>query len=200
MLLRFSKTGWMLAGVLLLAACAKDNKKPGYVFMPDMTYSQAYETYSPNPFSVDSNTAFEPVANTVPRGYEPFGYENNLTGYARAGEELTNPLPATKENIAAGEQFYQLYCAICHGTSGEGNGKIVELQKFPPPPSYFNDYMLALPDGKMFFSVHYGRNLMGSYAAQLTKRERWQVIHYINKMQQDFMASQGGGESDTTAQ
>lgn len=200
MMLRTSKIGLLIAGLVVLASCSKDNKEPGYIFMPDMTYSQAYETFSSNPLNPDSNTAFEPVSNTIPRGYQPFPYENTFSDYDRAGEELTNPLPASDDNIKEGQQFYQLYCGICHGDNGEGNGRIVALQKFPPPPSFYDNYMMELPEGKMFYSVHYGRNLMGSYAAQITQKERWQVIHYINKLQEDYLAAQEGSESDTTAQ
>ena len=108
-----------------------------------------------------------------------------ITDYARSGEELKNPLEATKENIAEGQKFYEIYCAICHGKDLDGNGRIVSLEKFPPPPSFFNDYMRNLPDGKKFFSIHYGKGLMGSYASQLTQEERWKVILYIDKMQEE---------------
>lgn len=191
----------IVAACLTLAACNTSEEHPGYVYFPDMYYSQAYETMTPNPNFEDSTTMQTPVPGTIPRGYKPFHYQNNLTDYVRAGEELTNPFEPTKENIGEGQHNYQIYCAICHGMAGEADGPIVAREKFPPPPSYFNDYMMTLPDGKMFFSIHFGKNLMGSYASQLTQDERWKVILYIRSMQEKH--SGGGGEaaadSTTTA-
>ena len=181
---------------LLMASCNRSEEHPGYIYFPDMTYSQAYETMAPNPNFEDSTTMQTPVPGTIPRGYTPFHYENNLTDYARAGEELTNPVPKTEEAVAEGKYYFGIYCAICHGAAGEGNGPIVQREKFPPPPTYFNDYMMNLPDGKMFFSIHYGKNLMGSYASQLTQEERWKVIHYINSLQEK---QSGGGTEEAAA-
>ncbi len=184
-MLKLIKTGFIVLAIVLLASCSRDPKHPGYIYMPDMAYSRAYETYAPNPYGDYGSNALLPVDHTIPRGYTPFHYENNITDYARSGEELKNPLEATKENIAEGQKFYEIYCAICHGKDLDGNGRIVSLEKFPPPPSFFNDYMRNLPDGKKFFSIHYGKGLMGSYASQLTQEERWKVILYIDKMQEE---------------
>ena len=186
--------------LLAMAACSRGPNNPGYTYMPDMQYYQAYETYDVNPFSWDSTTEMKPVEGTIPRGFQPFHYPNNIDGYAKAGEELSNPFKPTKENIDTGKWFFNVYCAVCHGQDGKADGPIVKRGVFPPPPSYFTDYMLNLPDGKKFFTIQYGKNLMGSYASQLTKSERWKVILYINKMQQDYLASQSGGKSDSTSQ
>lgn len=187
-----------LVAILALTGCNTSEEHPGYIYFPDMTYSQAYETMTPNPVAADSQTQQLPIAGTIPRGFEPFHYENNISEYARAATELTNPLEATEKNIEEGKYFYDIYCAICHGAKGEGNGHIVQREKFPPPPSYFNDYMLNLEDGKMFYSIHFGKGLMGSYASQLTQKERWKVILYINKMQRDF-TGEGDAPADTSA-
>lgn len=186
----------IMAVCLMLAACNTSEEHPGYIYFPDMTYSQAYETMTPNPNFDDSTTMQAPVPGTIPRGYTPFHYENNLTDYARAGEELTNPIPRSEEVLAEGEHYYTIYCAICHGANGEGDGNIVQREKFPPPPTYYNDYMMNLSDGKMFFSIHYGKNLMGSYASQLTQEERWKVVHYINSLQEE---QSGGAPADTSS-
>lgn len=172
-----------------VTACNTDAEHPGYIYFPDMTYSQAYETMTPNPVYGDSVTQQLPVYGAIPRGFQPFHYENTISDYARAATDLTNPMEATEANIAEGKYFFEIYCAICHGEKGEGNGHIVQLEKFPAPPTYFNDYMLNLEDGKMFYSIHFGKGLMGSYASQLTQEERWKVILYINQMQDDFVGA-----------
>lgn len=200
MLKHIIRTSFMaLAGAAIVASCDTSPDHPGYIYFPDMTYSQAYETMTPNELLADSQTQQLAVYGAIPRGFQPFHYENNITDYARSAEELTNPITASEETIEEGKYFYDIYCAICHGEGGEGNGHIVELEKFPAPPSYFNDYMLALEDGKMFFSIHYGKGLMGSYASQLTQEERWKVITYINHLQDEYVGADAEeAPADTT--
>lgn len=186
--------------VLTLQACNNSKEHPGYIYFPDMTYSQAYETYTDNPNFEDGMTARTPVPGTIPQGvgYTPFSFENSQEDYTRAGEELKNPVEATPENLKQGKYLYEIYCSICHGNGGEGDGNIVKRDKFPPPPSYFNEYMMSLSDGKMYFSMYYGKNMMGSYASQVNETERWQIIHYINSLQ-DKKAVAAVAISDTTA-
>ncbi len=170
---------------LLMAACNTGKDHPGYTYFPDMTYSQAYETYSENPNYNNDMTNRPPVEGTIPRGFMPFHFTNTPEEYERAGLELVNPVANSSENIAKGKYNFEIYCAICHGNSGEGNGPIVVSEKFPAvPPSYFKDPVLSLPDGKMFFSIHFGKNMMGSYATQLNQTERWEIIGYIRFMQE----------------
>ncbi len=200
MLKHIIRTSFMaLVGAAIVTSCDTSPDHPGYIYFPDMTYSQAYETMTPNELLADSQTQQLAVYGAIPRGFQPFHYENNITDYARSAEELTNPIEASEETIEEGKYFYDIYCAICHGEGGEGNGHIVELEKFPAPPSYFNDYMLALEDGKMFFSIHYGKGLMGSYASQLTQEERWKVITYINHLQDEYVGADAEeAPADTT--
>lgn len=185
----------LLSGLVLLVfatSCSTDKEHPGYIFMPDMTYSQAYETYTETELFENGMSTRKPVENTIPRGFMPFHYEESNSEYERAGEELKNPLDITKEVLVNGKYNFEIYCAVCHGKSGEGNGAIVERGVYPPPPSYFSDNILNLSEGKMFYSVHFGKNLMGSYKTQLSQKERWEVISYIRSMQQEYL----GGDSE----
>jgi len=162
---------------LTLLSCS-DNKHPGYNYMPDMAYSVAHETYV-HPDSADVMSAKIPVEGTIPRGYMPYHYKDTKEDYERAGREVKNPLPPLDDVIAEGGRLFNIYCAICHGEKGDGNGFIVANEKFPAvPPSYFEEKMLNMPEGQMFHSVTHGKNMMGSYASQLTVEERWKVITY----------------------
>jgi len=74
-------------------------------------------------------------------------------------------------------------CMHCHGEKGEGNGKLIDTGKFPPPPAYNGGALKNLTEGKMFHTITYGKGLMGSHASQLTKEDRWKVIQYIQELQ-----------------
>ena len=77
--------------------------------------------------------------------------------------------------------------------SGKSDGSIVVNSNikhpFPPPPNYFTAENLKLSEGNMFHIVHYGRNLMGSYATQLDQKQVLMVIHYVRSLQQHYMDS-----------
>ncbi|KKK64145.1 hypothetical protein LCGC14_2987160, partial [marine sediment metagenome] len=63
-----------VAGMMILSSCKKNPNHPGYVYLPDMDVSRAYETYSENPVFEDGKTLREPVEGTIPRGHTPYPY------------------------------------------------------------------------------------------------------------------------------
>lgn len=172
-----------------ISACSHDNRKPGLEFMPEMYRSPGYETYAPSPLTADSASAMTPVAGTISRGQMmAFNYPNTNEGYEAAGKELTNPLPVTEENLAEGKRKFEIFCVHCHGVTGDGKGTLNITSKGGGPfpvPSYFDDAHKDLTDGKMFFSITYGKNLMGPHAPQVSQEDRWRIIMYINKLQND---------------
>ncbi len=195
-----------------LGACSKPGKdKPGSIYMPDMTYSNAYETYSA---SYDQNapektSARKPVERTIPYGYIPddpkvktnqgflmsYMIKNHYTHdpakldeeRIRAANEIQNPFENTSENLEEGKRLYNINCSPCHGEKGDGNGQLVELPgggdgPFTSRPQSYKALLPTLKDGAIFYSVSYGKNMMGGYGFQLSVKERWQVIHYIKKL------------------
>jgi len=128
-----------------------------------------------------------PVNGTIARGFYPImaDFPNNDSGYAWAGRYLKDPIPGTPDVLDKGKALYGKFCVHCHGESGGGDGLVGG--KLPgPPPAYSNikeSNGNLLPEGKMFFSIHYGKGLMGSHASQLTVDERWKIIRYVQKLQ-----------------
>src|SRR6185436_271943 len=170
--------------IILFSSCGHNPQKPGLEFMPDMYRSPSLETYQPTTLFTDSSSALKPVAGTIPRGFNTyFPYPNDTTGYEKAGKELKSPLEAHEENIKEGDRLFHIYCQHCHGEKGDGQGTMsIKGDKFPVP-SYFDDAHINLPEGKMYFSVTYGKNLMGPHASQLDPDQRWKIVSYIKSLQ-----------------
>lgn len=182
-----------LATAFMLGACSSDPLSPGIEFMPDMYRSVAYKPYEENPNFKDMLGARPPVEGTISQGEYPnstfsmnqevYPYANTPEGYEAAGQNLKNRVDLTPENLEKGKDLYTKYCTHCHGDAGDGNGSIVANGKFPSPGKYWDKIALnGLNEGKMFHSITYGKGLMGSHASQVTKEERWLMIHYINDL------------------
>ncbi len=174
----------------------------GWEFSRNMYDPIGYNPDQPNANFADGKTAQIPPPGTTPVGFERFAYTGSAEDYERAGAELINPLERTEANLAQGEALYQVYCAVCHGTEGKGDGPITkdrtldaearQLENFPPPPSYAGSdginssrggAMAALSDGKIYHTIVYGLNMMGSHASQLSPEERWKVVMYVRELQ-----------------
>ena len=204
---------------LIVTSCSDVRRSPGAVYMPDMGYSVAVETYAKldstkftsNPSESGEGkiyyTAY-PVGGTIARGDElPFPYAMDKPGDSTnyvASKQVQSPVSAlspveTKET----ERLYLVNCAICHGAKLDGNGPLYKDGSGPfasaPRNLAADPLMISMPEGQMFYSVTYGKNMMGSYASQLTSKQRWMIIHYIKAQQ----AAKGGGAkpaaTDSTA-
>lgn len=169
---------------MVLFSCTRDNNHPGYIYTPDMTYSQAYEPFAENPLFADSNNMQSPIDGTVPREMIPYQLKKTKRDRIRAGEQLNNPIVVSPEVLIKGKQLFGLICQQCHGEKGDGQGKLFVDKLYPyPPASLISDKLKAAPDGEIFHVITVGFNLMGTYSSILTQEERWMVVHYIRELQ-----------------
>jgi mono/diheme cytochrome c family protein len=185
----------IISGVLvmgfLLTSCSKVRRSTGRAYMPDMYYSRAYETYSSTEALEKEGVHYTslPVPGTMARGdMDHYRLKNDSSGYAQSAINK-NPLDPASIDMTESERLYLVNCGICHGSKLDGNGPLWKGGKgpFPSAPKNFMDPAVKLmTEGTMFHSITYGKNLMGSYASQLSTRQRWMVIAYIK-------SKQGGG-------
>lgn len=173
----------VIADVLVAVSCKKDTA-PNYQFMPNMYESVGYKTYGEAAFQ-NGIEAQIPAQGTIPRGYVPFDIENSTAGYELAKATLLSPLDSTKVELNRGKELYDIYCGICHGNKGKGQGKLVQREKILGIPSY-DDVGRAINEGSIYHTIYYGKNAMGSYANQLNEEERWQVVSYVLKLKVDL--------------
>lgn len=98
--------------------------------------------------------------------------------------EDKNPLVLTDENektiFDKGKKLYTINCAHCHGEKGDGKGPMVESGAYMGVPDFAN--LTGLADGQLFFSIYYGKGMMGAHAPLLNNKEIWTVVHHINKL------------------
>jgi mono/diheme cytochrome c family protein len=176
----------LLLSMILLASCNKDKNHPGYVYFPDMYYSPAYKSYSSNPVFADSMTMRIPVEGTVPRGYMPYPYQpKSFEDQQAAGLELMNPIEMNEQVLAEGKRQYDIYCKICHGEFGNGDGHLYASGLFiAKPTSLIEDYVQSKPDGEIYHVITVGSlsGLMGPHGGQIIPDKRWKIIHYVRAL------------------
>ncbi|WP_281542324.1 c-type cytochrome [Maribacter aestuarii] len=181
----FKKIGIVICLMWAFVAC-QDDRKPNYQYMPNMYEPVGYETYGEVDFLPSNSEAMIPPANTINRGWLPYGYENTPEGkeLARLNESPLDSM-MVEENLAVGGQLYTIYCAICHGDKGNGQGWLVKQEKILGVPSY-DDAARNITVGTTYHTLQYGLNSMGSYASQMDTKEMWQVSEYVMKLKEDL--------------
>lgn len=169
---------------LALISCDRQRNMRGYDFIPDMVYSQAYETNSVNPNFTDSSTMRVPVEGTVPRGFIPFRYTNDTASRIKAGNELVNPFKPTDEVVERGKLIFTTFCIHCHGKGGAGDGFLFTSGLYPlQPKNLSGETASKLKDGEIFHTITLGIRSMGAHGSQIRPDDRWKLVLYIRKLQ-----------------
>ena len=181
----------ILASAVVFSAC-RDKQSTGLEYARNMYDPIAYNPDQPNKNFANGQTAQTPPKNTAPVGFvEEDIYPNTKEGYEAAGTNLVNRLQLTEKNLLEGKHLFKVMCSPCHGMEGDGQGHLVKIEKFSGVPSFHDPekassrggLMKDLSAGKIYHTIKYGVNMMGSYASQLTPEERWKVVLFVQELQ-----------------
>lgn len=207
---------FLFVGAIIVSAFgfrgSKSELPPLEVF-PDMDHQAKIKYQAVSEFFADGRGARLPVKHTVPMGFEipakpaangakppRFGFSNGLGYYdtGKMGDFYGAGLPAEITSdpkvfnaafIQRGEQRYNIHCAICHGSSGNGKGVtskygILTAFNFQQPGSTDPANALAYrAEGAIFDVITNGKGLMGGYGGNVTLRDRWAIVAYIRALQ-----------------
>ena len=123
--------------------------------------------------------------STAVNGNVPYYYEDSDVERLRAIADIrNNPFPITEDGLARGKELYNIFCGICHGAKGDGNGIIYENGKYPAKPANFlQEAWVDTSSGAYYHAIMHGKNVMGRYADKVSYEERWQIIHHIRGLQ-----------------
>ena len=182
-MIKYLKHITILLSLFLMTSCF-DSSKPNYQYFPYMYESVGYGTYDESDAFPNGIEAQLPVEGSVPRGWQPYEFEDSNEGYELAKVNLTSPLLNNEDNLANGKKMYEIYCSVCHGSKGDGNGILMEREKFLGIPSYADR---DITEGSIYHVLMYGINLMGSHAGQVNDEERWQISQYVLKLRKDLL-------------
>jgi mono/diheme cytochrome c family protein len=164
---------------LLMLSCAILLLFPGC--RQDMYNQPKAKTYSATEF-FDNGTSAQPIP---PHTVEYHGVRQNeafFTGLTNGVLVAQLPMRVTPALLERGRERYNIYCAVCHGISGEGNGEIVQ-RGFPAPPTYHSERLRNAPIGHFYDVITNGYGVMYPYASRVEPADRWAIAAYIRALQ-----------------
>jgi mono/diheme cytochrome c family protein len=160
----------------------------------DMHDQPRYEPLEASAFFEDGSSARAPVEGTVPWGASPLRPDRALlredvllyTGRSGAGPGApfgtSFPFEITAPDLDRGQARFDIYCSVCHGQLGTGEG-MVARRGFRRPPTYHSDRLRAAPPGYVFDVITRGFGAMPSYADRIPVRDRWLIVAYVRALQ-----------------
>ncbi|HEY0459732.1 MAG TPA: cytochrome c [Pyrinomonadaceae bacterium] len=170
----------------------------------DMQDQPRYKAYKQSDFFADKRASRDLPQGTIPRGQlrsdkalytgkkdvvdpnaavQTVKDEAGNTLIASFPNDIDEfPVPVTKELVDRGEQRYKVFCIVCHGPTGNGDGMIVR-RGFSKPPTYNDDRLRNAPVGHFFDVITNGQGKMNSYASQVPVADRWAIVAYIRALQ-----------------
>lgn len=166
----------------VLTACNGGKNQTNIELVQAMFDQESIKAQDWDPKNPNKQTMLTPPKGTIPRGFTPYKYSGDPDF---AEKSLKNPLfgKYSPEVIKEGHESYQIYCSICHGTQGAGDGKLAEYMPLKPP-SLVSDKVKNFKDGRIFHIITDGQGVMGNYANQIVSpRTRWAVVNYIRTLQ-----------------
>ena len=171
----------------------KSRKPPLYIF-PDMEFQLKLRPQKESGFFANGRTSQLPVPGTIARSkplstakgavypYEDSPVNNGLVTGTTNFVEI-NPLPVTATLIKRGQQRFTINCSPCHGQLADGNGLPKKIGAMAVVANLHDKRIVEMGDGELFYVITNGRNLMGSYAANITVEDRWAIVAYLRALQ-----------------
>jgi mono/diheme cytochrome c family protein len=161
----------------------------------DMHDQPRIDPLAENTFFADGSGARPLPANTVARGHLREDSALYAGTYPDGSLLAEPPMPVTRELLVRGRDRFDVFCAPCHGRTGEGTGMVVR-RGYKQPSSYHVDRLRQAPLGYLYFVMSNGFGVMPSYAAQVPVEDRWAIAAYIRTLQlsQHYEAARLAGE------
>lgn len=156
--------------VVVLAGCRQD-----------MHDQPKYRPYAYSSFWNDARSVRPKVDNTIARGQLKL---DTALHRGKTGDQFVSqiPIPVDRQLLTRGQQRYNIYCAPCHGATGDGEGMVVQ-RGFKHPPTYHQDRLRNQPVGYLYDVITNGYGSMISYASRIPVDDRWAIVAYIRALQ-----------------
>ncbi len=182
------------------------SRKPPIEIFPDMNRQLKLRPMEANSFFTNGVSSQLPPPGTIARS-EPiqtvagpvYSFEDapvntgRVTGTTNFVE--INPLPVTGELLQRGRERFDIYCAPCHGRTGDGDGITKKLGLMPAVANLHDQRIVVMTDGEIFNTITHGKSTMAAYGPLMPAEDRWAAIAYLRALQLSWL----GSTNDLTA-
>ena len=158
---------------LLTVGCRQD--------MQDQPYYEPFE--KSDLFS--NGTTNQPIpAGTVARGLlkEDTHYWFGRDEAGRWVETLPAQIEGSRALLVRGRERFDIYCSVCHASTGSGRGMIVQ-RGFKQPQPLYEQRLKDMPLGYFYDVATNGFGIMPAYNKQIPEDDRWAIAAYIRVLQ-----------------
>jgi mono/diheme cytochrome c family protein len=184
---RYPWTALSLALLLVAfaaAGCSRGvpHEERQVVIIPDMEVQKKFWPQGYTPLFEDQRMMRRPVTGTVARG--TMRADSALYAGREDGVFVARaPVSITRELMARGRERFNVFCAPCHDRTGGGQGMVAVRGNLVPAPKFWEDRIVAQPDGHIFDVITNGIRTMPAYGRQIPPRDRWAVVAYVRALQ-----------------
>ena len=166
----------------------------------NMDNQPRYEAQQISPFFED-NRAMRPLISGVVSNSANTENDHLALGYENGTWSKTIPDVLTIDTtfLNRGKERYNIYCSVCHGYAGYGDGMIhkraqqlleagVDGTVWVAPSNLHEVRIRQQPVGKIYNTITNGIRNMAGYKAQISTEDRWAITAYVRSIQlsQDF--------------
>ncbi len=173
-----------LLGAMALAGCRGGvSEKPPIHLNPNMDDQERFEAQEANPFFADGRAMRQPVFGTVARGMLKEDTRFFKGQEADGSYVLDIPVPITREFVLRGRERYNIYCAVCHGKAGDGQGIVMAGGYGIMSIGYHNNRLRQIENGYLYDVIANGVRTMPAYGQQIPVADRWAITAYVRALQ-----------------
>jgi len=176
------------------------SRKPPIEIFPDMNRQLKLRPMVPNSFFTNRVSSQLPPAGTIARS-QPiptvdgpvYSFEDSPVNTGRVTGTTnfvaTNPVPVDGALLQRGRERFDIYCAPCHGRTGDSNGITKKLGVMPAVANLHDARIVAMTDGEIFNTITHGKSTMAAYGPLMPAQDRWAVIAYLRALQLSWLGS-----------
>ncbi len=181
----------LLGGMVLSGCRGSISDKPPVHINQNMDVMERYDPQAASPFFADGRTMRPPVPGTVARGMLKDDTRFHLGLEADGSYVQGIPVAITQEFALRGRERYDIYCAVCHGKAGDGQGIVMTGGYGFAPVGYHNDRLRQIEDGYLYDLITNGIRTMPAYGQQIPVADRWAIVAYVHILQRSQNATEG---------
>jgi mono/diheme cytochrome c family protein len=171
---------------------------PKFHAILDMDFQNKYKAQSKSTFFKDGKTSRPQVAGTVAQGQNYDENEHLYTGKVDGKWMNSFPFTPDEKHMQRGQERFGIYCAVCHGNSGNGDGmvarRVAQMMADKKETEWIAPANLNYPlsvkqtAGELFNTVTHGKGNMAAYGPQISAEDRWNIVLYVRALQRSSNA------------